>query len=450
MEVDRDASQQLPIVILPLDEPDSSFFSVDRQLSAQLVNVANDLGRFRIYDRNQVETILKEHSLRHTLDEEIDTWEVLQKLTEAKLGFKMEVKSYTQKGIPPEEYGLGESLMSHVFGMEEQFESNIESNLSYELTLLDIRTNEVKYQNTFNHSHTGGTRGVSQAAVTKVSYGTLKRELNNLFKIESQLSYDQFGNMVFKIGPGMSVKEGSWFYLRGSGIPLIVDEDTLEKPTKDYALAQVNELGDGWAKLEVIKQWDDLDGLYYAQERTRLPTSITTSYQKTLDHTFQSMMFDFNFTPMEWYSGFLRLQMGIPEAQRGMSLQNYSAMTFGFGLGVSAAWRVNHIWTLRPATLLDINFANRSDDGGNLVHTLLFSTPVHLDLELHLGKHWSLVGGLGYRTWGQTSTWRYTVSDNSDEKSESKPAEWEDDKGGALRLKTNGTLLRLGVNYLFL
>lgn len=450
LDLERDASKIYPIIILPLDgSTDSSLIPINKQIVAELVTIATQTQRLKVYDRNQVETILKEHSLRLSQGFEVDTREVLNESTEAQYALKLQVTEFTQKGVPPEDYSFGEEVIAHLFDMENEFSDNIQTKLSFDLTLLDLLSNEVEYHYSFSESHVGGYASQSWSVVEVTMRETLRRELINLFKIESLLEYDQFGNLIFRTGEGLDVEVGSYFYLTGSGVPKIIGDDTTEAPTLDYGLAQIVEKGPGWARLDVLRSWDEVDGPYYAQERTQEPTAVVTSVQTSVPHSFNSTLLDLQFSPMANFTGILRFQMGRPHVERSLSNRTGTAFGFGMGFGGGYALRLGEKFTLRPQVFGDFWVFNRTDDERRSVTAFVFSTPIYLDAEIHISKHWSLVPSVGYRTWGRTADWTYSSTDKDDEV-HTEPAKWSENRGGAPQLETNGVVLRLGINYLFL
>lgn len=446
--LDRDPLKAFPIVIFPMDPYiDSADMAINRQVSSELVEVLTSIGRFKVYDRNEVGKIIEEAALQMTQSSQAVQLDIL---TPAAYGMDIEILNFSQEGVAPSDFGFGDAFINNVFGVEEEFADNIETRLTYKLNIIELKTNEVVFQTRFEGFHLGGRRGESLQEVSSKSRAFLKRELKNLFKIESQIKYDDYGDMIFTYDPQLEVKKGTWFYLKGQGQALVVEGDTLSQPTIDYALAQVDKVGDGWARLALRREWDEVEGPYYAHENHKQPTGILTSFQKNLDRDYSSLLIDLQFSPMEWNTGIARIQFARPQTSRDSLERVEDAFGFGLGFGGGLAWRLGHTLTIRPSILADFMFFSRSDDKNRIVNGVTFSTPIHLDVELSVSKHWNLSVGAGYRTWGNTETWTFEQENSVNDNTKTVDAFWADERGGDVELQTQGITLRAGLSYLFL
>lgn len=446
--IDRDPLKAFPIVIFPMDPSiDSVDMAINRQISSELVEVLTSIGRFKVYDRNEVGKIIEEAALQMTQSSQAVQLDIL---TPAAYGMDIEILNFSQEGVAPSDFGFGDALINNIFGVEEKFADNIETLLTYKLNIIELKTNEVVFQTRFEGSHLGGRQGESLHEVSSKSRAFLKRELKNLFKIESQIKYDDYGNMILTYDSQLEVKKGTWFKLKGQGRALVVEGDTLSQSTLDYALAQVDQVGDGWARLVLRREWDEVQGPYYAHESHNHPMAILMSYQKNYERDYASLMMDLQFSPMEWNTGIFRLQFARPQTTRDSLERVEDAFGFGLGFGGGLAWRLGTKLTIRPSLLVDFMLFSRSDDKNRMVNGVTFSTPMHLDAELSVSKHWNLSVGAGYRTWGRTKTWTFEQENSVNDNTRTVDAFWANERGGDVELQTQGITLRAGLSYLFL
>ena len=446
--------ERIPIVILPIDESnqDAEFLKVNEIVANALVAASVKLGRFEVFDRNKVQEIMVEHSLRlslganeNDLSEEIDPWAMLEASTRSDKAFRVVVTNLNQKGIANEELGF----LGQLFVSDEELEKNIETKVSVQFDLIDVRTNETINSFLYDGAFTGGTRMGSLTHALKGIESKITAQLKTIFAIQSYLRFDKNGNQILKFDEDIGIEEGQWFRLHMAQASVIIAEDTLKKSPRSFALSQVVEVHEKFALLKLRKYWDNPQGEIYAEELRNSPVGVNVFYSRNLSGNLMDIGIDILESPLNSISALLRLQAGNIDTPRDSITDLETAFHTGLGIGVSWHKGLSNQLALIGSSVIEFNLLHRHDDEYNLVNAFGVSVPVELGFEYGFMAKTSLYAGAGYRLFGSHFGWNYSEEIDED-KSITIPAKWEALEGGEPAGQVGGAYFRVGImRYIF-
>lgn len=408
--------------------------SIDAEIVRVVVNIATNLGRFEVINRDNLQRILDEQALN--LSGVVDDSMLLNagKLLTAREALVVKVVNFSQKGIPPDDdqddRSFGEELVltiiKGIFSKKnqssvDQYPDNIETQLSVEIENIDIETGEVLYSFYIANSHTGGSQGKSRDRVVKKFHRDAKQELKLLHVLISEVLKIQKNELLLLIGEHVGIVPGTVFEIvKPDNIENINDHE-VTIPGETIAYVAASKISAELHNSVILRKWDTLKPGYRAIE-TLEPV---TGYQYNVDYSINGMA-----SSVGIWSNQKILQKNSWAIGLYFSrfIDSYDIDTYGLGLNGQVFHRLSYASHLnfRAKLGLDFDYVWKTDDENRYVNAVGLALFPGINTELFLSKNMDLLLGIGYRV-GFTSDWQRpgkAVDEDSEEESTTTPAVW--------------------------
>jgi len=409
------------LLILPTQKTDSDPFSIENEVTQAVAGVATRLKRFEIIDRNNLENILDEQSLR--MSGLINDSTILQfgKLAACDEALIISVHNFYQKGVPPEEnededdndndLGFWGGLLVSIFSDEEEvdepFADNIQTQLSVEIKKIDIKTGESLHSFDISTAYTGGTRGVSRGQAIKNLKKLTTEELKKLYVLSSQVISVKGSEALLFLGSEVGVNKNTLFQITQPDRKKTINDRKITIPGRLVGFVCVEDYSRESNRSQVIRQWSPIKEGYTALEYSEsihgLQVYISPKYPEKYFH----FGLQYHVSPIAGYDyGF---SLCFTQAT-----DSYKEKDNGFGIGGFFSKRVLISSPLQVNARIGLNadILFRDDDENHSVTSAVISAPVGLNISYLLSANSDIEINFGYRFAGHTP-WQYSAGEES-------------------------------------
>lgn len=438
----KDFTTKKRLVILPAASEGEDPFDINQEATNTVASLAVWLGRYEVVDRNNLQQILDEQDL-YLLGLIDDSSSIeIGKIASAQEALLITVLNFSQKGVPPDsedekaedddDDALADfvrGLLSGIFGKksartdvtEEKYAHNIQTQLTVEITGLNIETGNSLYSFIIDSDHTGGTSGQSRAKVMGIFREEVSRQLRIHYPLNSRVVSSSNGDLILFLGQSMGVHRGMLFTIKEPDRVETYGINSITIPGRAVAYAKVTEISGNSNRSRILRKWSAIEPGFEAVEQI---DPLRVGQVEVLSGLG-------GYPVAIGLSGWL---MGaLDKFDLGVAIRYFKAPdTFddvddGINLVGRAGMRLNLNTKLSLTSRLNIDFVSlsRSDHAKNTVSLELVSPSLELNTEIFLSRYLDLVIGAGFRFGGKSSDWSYSENDPDSEKSKNIPAEWD-------------------------
>jgi len=446
------------LVILPAeDDTDTLGFSISAEVNQAVATVAAGLGRFEIIDRNDLESILQEQDLA-LLGLVNDSAAVeIGRIAAAQEALRVTVLNFHQVGVPKksddddDDDNLGAQifggLIKAALGLDKEnkidpYRDNIQTQISINVTNLDIETGQTLYAFRTGASHTGGGKGKSRDKAMKKLRVTLSTELRKFYTLESRVVAVRGNELFLPLGSDIGLKPGMLFTIIEPASQESFGDLTIDIPGRPVAYVKVKEVSETGNRSLVLRRWAYIHEGYPAQEQIAPLWAVQIDVRpgfSTAGNVNQSFGGRFNVRAIQ------SLDFGIG-VRYASTIDSRDDNDSGLELSMLAGNRYH----LSPGLMLyahaelGLSPFFRDDDVGNAVNNAMGYFALGADLELIRSKGKDLVLGVAWRFSASDNSWTYSEGDGDN--SETFDAEWV---GAAPEVDISGLFITLGYRFIF-
>ena len=455
------------LVILPSRTETNESFDIEKEMTKIVTNIATDLKRFEIIDRNNLEQIMEEQKLHLSgiIDNELLV--EIGKIAASNEGLVVSVLNFHQKGVPPEEsdeddddevdddddLSFGERLtLAVVKGVvevatrskedDEPFPNNIQTVLSVEVSKINLETGKVLDSFTIDTQHTGGTKGVSRSKVVKKFRRQANIKMKELYTLSSEIISVKGSTAMLLLGKNMGVEEGIFFEIYEPDKIRTIRGKLFTVSGDRNGIVQVRKVSPETNETAIVRKWGKVKEGYKALEFLNTVWEIDLSYTMNADQKYSGGQVNILYNPLNTFHFGGSIRVGYGEDSR-----KEQDMILGFGaIGGMNIFQLPLIsLTAQLGLNVDLAFRADDDDPKNTVNTVLPSFVPSLKGKITLSRKIDLTVTGGYIVSEAADEWTYTTTE--DDESETHDAVWEND---APELDISGPFLSISIGYFIL
>ena len=258
----------------------------------------------------------------------------------------------------------------------------------------------------------GGQNGLtpekSKAEALKMLRLKLIMELKKIYWLSSELELSKEGKNTIKLGTKQGILKEMIFEI--SEPETIWTEDSTEYivPAGRIGYASIVDTSSDSSTLKIIRQWQDC---YPDCWVTEFPYSIHAIQLNCITPSVE------NFFSL----GISFQARSIQKIDCGLGMQfirltdSSNENDYGVGFSCFGLWRFLMCTKFNIAGKIGVNFdvPFKKDDYNQTVNTIIFSTQIGLNAEIPISPGSDFVIGLGYRWGTKSSTWQYSVEEET-------------------------------------
>ncbi|MEE9464705.1 MAG: CsgG/HfaB family protein [Candidatus Neomarinimicrobiota bacterium] len=448
------------LVILPAeDDTDEEGFSISAEVNRAVATVAARLGRFEIIDRNDLESILQEQDLALLGLVDDSAAVEIGRIAAAQEALRVTVLNFHQVGVPKDsdDDDDDENLGAQIFGglikaalglgdsgnnKLDPYRDNIQTQISIDVTNLDIETGQTLYAFRTGASHTGGGKGKSrEKAMTKLRLA-INTELRKFYSLESRVVAVRGNELFLPLGSGIGLTPGMLFTIIEPARTETFGDLKIEIPGRPVAYVKVKEVSETGNRSQVLRRWADIHEGYPAQEHIAPLWAVQIDARpgfSTAGNVNQSFGARFNLRAVQSFDFGIGLRYASTIDSRDKN-----------DPGIEFSLLAGNRYHLSPGLVFyahgELGFSPffRDDDAGNSVNTGVGYFALGADLELVRSQGKDLVLGAAWRFGGSNDKWTYSEGDGDNR--ETFDAEWV---GTPPEVDISGLFITLGYRFIF-
>ena len=386
---------------------------LDQEITGIVSNVAAGLGRFEVFDRNNLESVLQEQALQ--LSGIINDSLVVKigNIATAKEALLVSVNDFSQK----------ELLGSYKFHLQVQI-SKIDLATGKSLRVFNLAVSPFKYTE---------TRGEARDLAMAEFKGKATEVLKELYLMTSEVISVDHGEALLLLGEDIGIEKGHIFVLRSpeSGGPAGDSSSAFE--ARKTAFILVEDASSEVSRSVILRQWGPVQPGFQAVEQVKSIKGFLLSITPSFDNSYIRIGFQAHAKPIhrrDWGAGLWINQL----------TDSHNGKSYGFDLGLFGKQQLLMVSRLKIMLKVGANLgiAFARDDANNLVHAFLGFAYPEINSEIAVSEKVDIVIGAGYRFGGKTSTWDLGSESNT-------PAVWQN---GPREVDLSGPFIMIGYKQL--
>ncbi|MCH8304856.1 MAG: hypothetical protein IIB94_06965 [Candidatus Marinimicrobia bacterium] len=451
--------EKKPLLILPSEFKKYNSNSIQTEISTHVANIAINLGRYDVIDRNALESIMEEQRLQ--LSGVINDSMIVEigNISSAAEGLIIDVLAYSQKGVPPKEEkndeddddnttgsfwgeigkalgkGIIESIV-HESEKKEKYPNNIQTILSVSLKKVNIETGQVLQSATIEVGHTGGNRGKSREATFKKFKRATLIELKNFYLLTMTITILDDGRIFIPGGYEIGINKGTMFEIIRPAKTLEIRGKVFKTEGERVGFVEANEILDEGNFARPIKVWEPIRSGYTAVEFHRPIVGGYLSYTQLTSGAF-GLNLVAEVLPFDIRNGWIALRY-----INGKDSRDERDHGFGIDLGPSMMFYSGNEFSLRARGGLGGLFFFKEDDAGKVVNSASFTILLGVSMEYYLSATKDISIFVGYRSDSGSDKWKSLGDKEKDEPDYD--AVWD---GQAPDINVSGFFLTIGFKF---
>ena len=443
--------QKYRLIILP-SEKGNDAASIQYQLVEIVSAEASQLGRYEVFNRQDLKKIFEEQALYMT--GVIDDSSIIEfgQIAGAKEAMLIKLIQFDQRGVAQlkkekkKETNFFDVVVAIVEASsdkkeEEPHANNIQTVLSFSVKTIDVETGQTLDSHYISAEHTGGGRGRSLKMVLLHARRKLSLKLRQMYKLTSQVLDVDSKEVMLILGNEMGVKKGTIFEISSLDEVKMFGDREISVPGRSVALVRVHEMSGDANRSQIVRRWDKIKKGYKATEKTHfIPAFYLTGSYGTDQNDFR-FGGGVNFNPFNRTNFKLGFHLGS-------ALDNRDNYDFFLGVPFGLTYNLIHtpVFSLGGTFNIHANAVFRQDDGGNSVSAFFGGAKVGAETTFMTGPRKDWVLGAEYAFTSLTGGWGYTEGDGNNV--ENKPAVWDKKLGPSATIRPSGLYITVGVRFL--
>jgi len=447
--------EKLKLLILPSKISKHKENSIEEEITGYVADIATNLPRYEIIDRNNIGSIVSEQKLQLSglINDSMIT--EIGNLSAAKDGILVSVTHFSQKGVPKEDDDDDddddESIIGSIFGGivkaivrssekgVEKYPNNIQTSLTVNIKKIDIETGITTQSVTISAGHTGGNRGKSKESTIKMFKKRVAIEMKNFYLLTTSVEVLPDGRIFIPAGYEIGVKKGTLFEIIGETKEMNVRGKTYSFEGERVAFVEASELLDEGNLAKPIRMWKPIKSGYKAIEFHRPLAALSIFYSQFTTGTW-SLNIVPQILPFNKFSGwtgfrFLRGKDSRDEVDNGIAID----------IGPSVRIFNDNSFSARFIGGFGILVFFKRDDAGELVTTGTPSTILALNIDYYKSDNRDFKIQIGYRFDSGSNSWK-NLSEEDDQPDYE--AIW--DNNIAPEINISGFYVSVGFNFITL
>ncbi|MCH8928719.1 MAG: hypothetical protein IIB39_08400 [Candidatus Marinimicrobia bacterium] len=416
--VELKSPEKVKILILPAKIGKFGEHSIEEEITGYIADIATNLGRFEVIDRNNIESIVKEQKLQLSglINESMIT--EIGNISAAQDGILVTISHFSQKGVPKKDNdnddsdedddhsiigsifgGIVRAIVSHEDHGKEQYPNNIQTSLTVNINKIDIETGITQQSVTISVSHTGGNRGKSKNKTINKFKRRAVIEMKNFYLLTAGVEVLPDGRIFIPAGYEIGVKKGTLFEIISETKNLNVRGKTYTFEGERVAFVEASELLDEGNLAKPIKVWKPIKSGYKAIEFHR-PIIASAFYFTQFNTGTWALNIVPEFLPFNRMSGRLGIRF-----IRGKDSRDEVDNGIGVDIGPSLKIINKRLFSVRIFGGFGGLFFFKRDDAGALVNSASVSSILGLNIDYFKSGGRDLSFELGYRFDSGSSSW---------------------------------------------
>ena len=443
-------SQKRPLIILPAEQGDDAT-SIHYQLVEIVAAEASQLGRYNVFNRQDLKKIFEEQALY--MAGIINDSSIIEfgEIAGAKEAMLIKLIQFDQRGIPKtdekeEETNFFDVIVAIVDASAtkekgEPHPDNIQTVLAFSIKTIDVETGQTLNSHYISAEHTGGGRGKSLKTTLRQARRKLSVKLRQMYKLTSQVLESDRKEIMLVLGEDMGVKKGTIFEISSLDETKIFGDRKIVVPGKSVALVRVLELSKDANRSQIVRRWGKIINGYKATEKTHFMPAYYIAGSFGTDQSDFNIGGGINFNPFNKTNFKIGFQFGSAQDSR-----NNHDLIIGVPFGLTANIIHTPSFSLGGTINLHANAVFRQDDDGNSVSAFYGIPKVGLETIFMTSPHRDWIFGLEYSVGSMTGGWGYTKGKGEDVETE--PAVWKSKMGPSPALNPSWLFFTVGVRFL--
>ncbi|MDP8208829.1 MAG: hypothetical protein P9L92_19355 [Candidatus Electryonea clarkiae] len=413
------------LMILPVQLYSTDDYDIKEEMTTIISDIAVNLGRYDVIDRNNLEAILSEQALHLTGIINDSMVVEIGKIAAANEGLLIDVIEFSQKGVPPDDATDEESIIFSIFagifaglfnfisGEEgekiELWSNNIHTELSVSIKKVNVETGETIKSVIINKEHTGGNSGKSKSNVVEKFTKKAAIELKNFYLLSATVSLTDDNEIFIPAGSNVGVKKGTLFEITGNDRELNVKGKKFSRPGERVGFLEAKEVFDEGIIARDVRTWKPVKSGYRAVEFHR-PQAAGQFYYMKSNEKWWGTGFDVEIVPFSRYNfwfGFSFL--------RGEDTRGDTDTGFGVELGPGVRLYNRQSFALKMYPGIGAAFFFKKDDRDKFVSTASFLSSIAIGAELYKSAGTDITLKVGYRNDTGSNNWNNYGDEEDDE-----------------------------------
>ena len=438
------------LIILPSEKGDDES-SIQYQLVEIVADEATQLGRYNVFNRQDLKKIFEEQALY--MAGVINDSSIIEfgQIAGAKEAMLIKLIQFDQHGIPKpdekeEETNFFDVIVAIVDASskkekEEPHADNIQTVLTFSIKTIDVETGQTLNSHYISAEHTGGGRGKSLKTTLRQARRKLSLKLRQMYKLTSQVIGFDRKEVMLLLGKEMGVKKGTIFEISLLDETKIFDNHEIDVPGRSVALVRVMELSGDANRSQIVRRWGKIKKGYKATEKTHFIPAFYLTGSLGADQNDFNIGGGINFNPFNKTNFKIGVQIGSAQDSRN---------NHDFILGVPFGLTTNIIhtpsFTLGGTINLHANAVFRQDDDNHSASAFYGVPKIGAETTFMTSPHRDWILGIEYAVGSITGGWGYTEGerDNVD----TAPAIWDSKMGPSPTINPSGLFLTVGIRFL--
>lgn len=436
------------LIILP-SEKGKDASSIQYQLVEIVSAEATQLGRYEVFNRQDLKKIFEEQALFQAgiiNDSSIISFGQIAGAKEAML---VKLIQFDQRGIVPvkkKETNFFDVVVAIVKASSKKEDgqphaNNIQTVLSFSVKTIDVETGQTLDSHYISAEYTGGGRGKSLKMVLLQAQRKLSIKLRQMYKLTSQVLEVNRKDVMLVLGNEIGVRKGTIFEISSLDEMKKFGNHEIAVPGRSVALVRVQEISGDANRSQIVRRWGKINEGYRATEKTHFIPAFYMTGSYGLDQK------DFNFSGGVNFDPFNKTNFKLG-FHLGSALDNRN--NYDFFIGVPFGVTVNLIHTpafsLGGTLNLNASAVFRQDDDNHSVSAFYGGAKVGAETNFMTGSHKDWILGMEYTFTSITGGWGYREGGGN--KVEYKSAIWKNKFGPSPTLRPSGLYITLGIRYL--
>ncbi len=316
--------ERLKILILPSKFSKYEDNSIEEEVTGYVADIATNLGRFEVIDRNHIGYIVREQKLQLSglIDESMIT--EMGNIAAAKDGILVNVTHFSQIGVPKEDNddddeddddedksiiesiigGIVKSIARGKNNSEERYPNNIQTSLTVDIKKIDIETGMTSQSVSIRVGYTGGNKGKSKDKTINKLKKRIVFEMKNFYLVTTGVEVLPDGRIFIPAGYEIGVKKGTIFEIIGISKKINVRGKTYSFEADRVAFVEAYELLDEGNLAKPVRMWKPIRTGYKAIEFHR-PSTAASLYFSRFATGDMALNVVVEFLPFSNFSGWL-------------------------------------------------------------------------------------------------------------------------------------------------
>lgn len=418
--------ERLKILILPSNISNSKDNSIEEEVTGYVADIATNLGRFDVIDRNHIGSIVREQKLQLSglIDESMIT--EMGNIAAAKDGILVNVTHYSQIGVPKdddhddddddEDKSIIESIIGGIVrsiarsknNSEERYPNNIQTSLTVDIKKIDIETGLTSQSVSIRVGHTGGNKGKSKDKTINKLKKRIVFEMKNFYLLTTGVEVLPDGRIFIPAGYEIGVKKGTIFEIIGISKKINVRGKTYSFEADRVAFVEAYELLDEGNLARPVRMWKPIRTGYKAIEFHR-PLSATSLYYSRFATGDMALNVVVEFLPFSNLSGWFGFRYIRGKDSRG-DVDNGFGIDFGPSLKLinEESFSVKLMAGIGGLAFFKFDDASKVDNAfsSKIVNTATVSSIISLNFDYFKSESRDFSIQFAYRFDSGSSNWK--------------------------------------------